>query len=276
MGNSYSNPEKKLPRLLVLAAMVAVSLCAVLAGCRKPHRATSPLAPRKAGPIRDLSAIRVGDEISLNWTAPRIKKLAVNGSLNLRVCRLESEEGECIQAGPTLLLPTGSTGSFAEALTPPMASGHPRLAYYSVEVLDTHGKPTAIANRVPILVGAPPGPVEGLAAEMTDKGVVLRWKPESAETAVGVTAIRLRRTEGVDPVATQAMRDGLVPFPTRPEVELTAKDGSAATIDPDVRLGETYQYRAQRVFQMTVKGQTLEMDGQFSPEAEVNSPDKSH
>lgn len=275
MDYSFGNRAKKLSCLLVIAAAVAISLYTGLAGCRKPHTGMNPLAPHRVGPIRDLTGIRVGDTISLNWTTPLIEKAAANGSLNFPVCRLEGEASECIQAGPPLLLPVGVTGTFAEALPASMAAGNPRLAYYSVEVLDAQGTPTGLANRVPVLIGAPPGPVEDLTAEMTEKGVVLRWTPESAGPGTGLTTIRLRRTEGVDPVATQAMRDGLVPFPKRPEVELTAKDEFATTIDPQVRQTEIYQYRAQRVFRMTVEGQTFEMDGQFSPEVKVNSADKS-
>ena len=63
---------------------------------------------------------------------------------------------------------------------------------------------------------------------------------------------------------------------SRPEMELFAKDGSASVIDPDIHKGATYQYRAERVFRIAVDGQTLEMDGLFSPEVEVNVPSEPH
>jgi hypothetical protein len=67
------------------------------------------------------------------------------------------------------------------------------------------------------------------------------------------------------------MREGLVPFPSRSEVELSAKDDSASVIDPDIRKGTVHQYRAERVFQIVVDRQTLEFGGPVSPEVEVNS-----
>lgn len=261
-----------------LTTVVTVCVCIPQTGCHKPNFGSTSLAPGISGPVRDLSAIRFGDEISLNWTAPRkgIGELVVNGSMRMKVCRLESTNGECIETGPPFLLAPGATGSFAEELSTLTASGPPRVNYYSVVLLDRTGGSTGLANSVPVLVGAPPPPVKGLAAETTTNGVVLRWAPASAGTAAGETTIRLRRTEGPPIVATQAMRDGLVPFPKPAEVDLFAKDGSMSAMDTDVHSGITYRYRAQRVFRVAVDGQTLEMDGQFSPEVQVDLPSQPH
>jgi hypothetical protein len=265
---------KMLSGVLKTAAITTVCVCIALTGCRKTKVGTNALAPHKAGPIKDLTAIRVGDEIYLNWTTPRkgLSKIAFNGSMNIRVCRLETPKSECIEAGRPLRLALGAPGAFAEAIPAPMASGPPRVAYYSVEFLDRNGGSSGFANRIPVLIGAPPVLVQNLTAEMTEKGVVLRWKPEPTGTEAGETLIRFRRTDGIDPPVTQAMRDGLVPFPTRPEVELSAQDGSASATDSSVQRTEIYQYRAQRVFRILVEKQTLEMDGQFSNEVEVNAP----
>ena len=72
------------------------------------------------------------------------------------------------------------------------------------------------------------------------------------------------------------MRDGLVPFDSRPEVELSATDASASVIDPEIHEANTYRYRAQRVFRVVIDGQTLEMDGQFSPEVQITLPREGH
>lgn len=265
--------RKKLSGKQAVAAIAIVSVWVAVTGCRKTQ-AGRVLAPKTSGPIKDLTAIRVGDEISLNWTTPRkgMSKLIVKGSVETRVCRLERADAECIEAGHPLQLAPAAAGAFTEELPALMASGAPRVNYYSVELLDRNGRPTGLANRVPVLIGAPPVPVQGLTAEITAKGVLLRWIPGSAATEAGETTVRLRRTEGLPPVATEAMREGLVPFPTRPEVELSATDESASAIDPDVHRGTTYQYRAQRVFRIVVDGQALEMDGQFSPEVQVELP----
>jgi len=263
---------KKLSGRQTAAAIAIVSICVALTGCRKTQVVTA-LAPKASGPIKDLTAVRAGDEISLNWTTPRkgMSKLIVNGLVKMRVCRQESTHAECIEAGHPLLLAPAVAGTFTEELPGLMASGAPRVNYYSVELIDRNGRPTGLANRVPVLIGAPPLAVQGLTAEITEQGVLLRWIPESAATT-GETTVRLRRTEGLPPVATQAMREGSVPFPTRPTIDLSATDGSASVIDPDTQKGTTYQYRAQRVFRIAIDGQTLEMDGQFSPEVQVELP----
>jgi hypothetical protein len=252
---------KKLPNMLITAMIAILCICIALTGCRKTHVGKSALAPKAPGPIKDLTGIRVGDEVSLNWTTPRkgISRLVVNGSLEMRVCRLESTESKCVEAARPQLLALGAVGRFAEELPAQMRSGPPRVANYFVEILDHNEGAIGFMNRVPVLVGAPPAPVQGLTAEASEKGVILRWSPESAGTAAGETSIRLSRTEGA-------------PLVSRPEVDLFAPDESAGTLDTRIRKGTTYQYRAQRVFRIVVDGQTLEMDGQISPEVEINLP----
>lgn len=256
--------------LLKTATIATACTCIVLAGCRKTRLSKTGLPPETTG-VKELAAIRIGDDISLNWTEPQkgVKKLLANGSMQTRVCRLERIEAECVEAEHPVLLVPGGAGTFTEELPASMRSGPPRVAYYSVQLLDREGR-TRSANRVPVLMGAPPPLVDGLTAERTAKGVVLRWEPWSAASAAGETIIRLRRTEGYPHEATQAMRDGLVPFATRPEVELSATDRSATLTDPGIRKGTAYQYRAQRIFRIVVDGQTLEMDGQFSSEVQID------
>lgn len=264
---------KKYPGALTSAMFATVCVFLVVTGCRKSSIAKTSLASKVAGPVKDLTAIRVGDQISLKWTTPRkgISKLLVHGSMKMRVCRLEGADGGCIETGPPLLLAPGAMGTFAEDLSAMMASGPPRVLYYSLELLDRDGRPTGLANRVPTLVGAPPVLVLDLTAEITEKGIVLRWKPGSTESGAGQTTIRLHRTEGVPPVVTEEMREGLVPFPpSRPEKDLLATDGAASVIDPSIHKGTIYQYRAQRVFRLAVNGQALEMDGDLSPEVRVD------
>lgn len=269
---------KKHSGVLPIALIAAVCVCTTLIGCQKTQMPKTALAPRTTGPIKDLIAIRAGGEISLGWTTPRkgMSKLQVNGLIGMRVCRLERTDSECIEAGRPLFLAPSAVARFVEELPALMTSGSPRVAYYSVELLDRNRRPTGLTNRVPVLVGAPPPPVQGLTAEASEKGVILRWRPGPVGTEGGETTIRLRRTEGLPLVATEAMREGLVPFPRRPEVELLAADGSASMIDPDIHNGTTYQYRAERVFRIAVDGQTLEMGSLLSPEVEINLPREPH
>lgn len=108
-----------------------------LVGCRKTQMGKTALAPRTAGPVNDLTAIRAVDEISLNWTIPLkgVRKLLVNGSIGMRVCRLESKDSECIETGHPLLLPPSTVARFAEELPASMKSGPPRVSYYAVTLI---------------------------------------------------------------------------------------------------------------------------------------------
>jgi hypothetical protein len=195
-----ANSIKKLSGVLTISAIAIVCASGALSGCRKTHAGNSALPPAMRGPIKDLTGIRVADVVSLNWTTPRngMSKVIVNGSVRMRVCRLERTDSKCVEAGHPLLLAPGAVGAFAEELPAQMATGVPRVAYYSVEILDRSG--IGLANRVPILVGSPPPPVQGLMAETSEKGVVLRWTPEPVGTTGGETIVRLRRAEGLPTV----------------------------------------------------------------------------
>jgi hypothetical protein len=145
-----------------------------------------------------------------------------------------------------------------------------------VELLDAGNKAIGLANHVPVLVGAPPAAVEGLTAEVSEKGVVLRWNPESSVAAMTEISILFRRTEEHSPAPTEALRDRPDSLARRAEVDLSTKNESESLIDRDIHKGTTYQYRAQRIFRTVVDGQTLEMVGQLSPEVQVDLPNEPH
>jgi hypothetical protein len=145
-----------------------------------------------------------------------------------------------------------------------------------VELLDAGNKAIGLANHVPVLIGAPPAPVEGLTAEVSENGVVLRWNPESSVAATREISILFHRTEELSPAVTQALRDRPASLAGRAEVDLSTKDESEILIDGDIHKGTTYQYRAQRIFRTVVDGQTLEMVGQLSPEVQVDLPSEPH
>ena len=87
----------------------------------------------------------------LSWTMPRkgVRKLTVNGSIQVRVCQREGTTGTCTNVGEPLLLAPGATGSFSESLPAALVSGNPRVLYYSVELMDRSGKSTGLSNSVP-------------------------------------------------------------------------------------------------------------------------------
>lgn len=154
----------------------ALSASMVICGCNHSH-APGRTAPESRGPVRDLAAIRGGDQFWLTWTVLRkgTGKLDVNGKITVHVCRRESQSGSCTAAGSPLLLARGETGSFSEKLPAELASGTPRPLYYFVELMDRDGRSTGLSNSIATLAGAPPPVVDRLTAEMTERGVLLHW-----------------------------------------------------------------------------------------------------
>jgi hypothetical protein len=260
------------PTALLLAALV---LTLLPAGCRKPQ-GSAPLAPERRGPVRDLAAVRAGDELSLNWSMPAgiTRKLAVDGSVTVKVCRRETPAGACNDVGGPLLLAPGATGSFSEQLPQPLVSGPPRLLYYFVELLDRSGRSTGFSNSVATLAGAPLPAVAGFSAEVTANGVLLHWSPLSPAEEPNGTILQLRRTRLV-----------LAPYSPDPSKfspsAATSEDGNRVievslqtdhTWDTEIRPGDAYGYTAQRLVRIQVRNQVLELAGQLSPQLRVDIP----
>jgi len=106
-----------------------------------------------------------------------------------------------------------------------------------------------------------------LAAEVRKDGVVLRWTPES-----GTDAIRLhRKLLTPEPAAKPKSQQGLqAALPEPVEQNLLVEAGEQAgrapdrALDKEIRFGQVYEYRAQRVARVTVEGRALELAGPLS------------
>jgi hypothetical protein len=256
-------------RLITAAALCATT---ILAGCRKPH-VQGPLSPELRGPVRDLAAIRAGNKLWLGWTVPKrgTRKLAVQCSVKVRICWREGLSGPCTSAGDSLLVARGARGSFSEQLPAALASGPPRVLYYFVELLDRKGRSTGLSNSVATLAGAPPPAVHGLTAEMTPQGVLLRWKPEADGSRSSGSIIQLRRTELITAPPTEAMRQGSAAIPAPTEKDMIVEGKASQALDTNIRKGAVYRYRAQRVVQIMVNGQVLELAGQNSSPVKIDT-----
>ncbi len=231
---------------------------AVIAGCGTPG-APQPPSLNLPERVTDLSAVRAGNRVLLNWTMPRrnTDKLILNGEIAVRVCRVEVA-GTCADAG-TLLAAPGKDATWAEMLPQPLADGTARELRYFVELKNKKGRSAGLSNGSMVLAGAAPPPVEGLTVEMQKAGAVVHWSLADPEDAV-----RLQRTLLTPPPATK--NEGpLAPEAEPVEQRLLIDDAAQGqALDKNIRFGNAYTYRAQRVRRVTVDGQTLELDGALS------------
>lgn len=257
---------------LGLTALAAV-LAAAMSGCGMEG---APQAPSLNLPDRvaDLSASRTGNQVALTWTMPKrnTDRLLLKGEIAVRVCRREAANSACGTAGPDLLVAPGAAGSFTETLPPVLASGEPRPLGYFIELKNHNGRSAGLSNAAEVVAGEAPAQVDGLAADMRKDGVVLHWTPAKAEPSA--TAVRLHRKLLTPPTAKP--HPGLLePEPEPVERNLLVESGSRAgrALDKEIRFGQVYEYRAQRVARVTVDGQTVELAGPISAPVRVEAKD---
>jgi hypothetical protein len=248
----------------------------VLSGCGMPG---APLPPslNLPDPVTNLVATRTGNQVSLAWTMPRknTDKLLLEGNVQVHVCRREGAAGSCTPAGELEVAP-GAEGAFSETLNSALATGTPRALTYSVELRNRKDRSAGLSNAAVVLAGGAPEPVAGLDAKVRKEGVVLRWNAAAQESAA--SAIRLER-KLLTPLAAKSAQGPLAP-PAEPVerkllVEASGEAGRVPdrAMDKDIRFGETYEYRAQRVARVNVDGQTVELDGPLSAPVRVEVAD---
>jgi hypothetical protein len=253
----------------------ALAAAALLAGCGMPG-APQPPSLNLPDRVTDLSALRAGGQVSLTWTMPtkNTDKLLLKGNIAVHVCRNETSAAPC-SAVATLELPPGSDGVFTDTLPPALAAGPPRPLKYFVELDNRKRRSAGLSNPAEVLAGEAPAAVDGLTAEMSRDGVLLRWTlaPPGAMPA----AIRLERAL-MTPPAPKPKQGPLAPPPEPLEQNLLVKAGAGesaaadgSALDRDISFGETYEYRAQRVTRVTVDGQTLELAGPLSAPLRIHA-----
>ena len=248
--------------------MLVAGLGAGLQGCGTPG---APMPPSLNLPdrVEDLAAVRAGNQVSLTWTMPKknTDKLLLKGNARVRVCR-NLNNAACDTVGDLSMAP-GATGKFTDTLTPALTAGAPRPLSYYVELKNQNGRSAGFSNAAVVLAGEAPAPVAGLAAEVHKAGVVVRWTPDSENAA-----IRLHRTLLTPPVAKP--KEGLLAPPPEPvEQNLLVDAGATAghALDKEIRFGETYEYRAQRVARVSMDGKMLELAGEISAPVRVEAKD---
>ena len=258
------------------ALFATLAAGALLSGCGTPG-APQPPSLNLPDRVEDLSASRSGSQVSLTWSMPKknTDKLLLKGDVTVRVCRREAA-GACVAAGADLPFAPGAGGAFTDTLPVAFTTGAPRPLSYFVELRNQHGRSAGLSNAANVLAGQAPAPVTNLTAEVRKQGVVLRWSPVAEQEP---SAIRLRRElltapaakphEGLLAPAPEPVDENLLVASCQPE----ARTGLCRALDHEIRFGQSYAYRAQRVARVTVNGKTLELAGELSAPVRVVAAD---
>jgi len=251
-------------------------LGAVLAGCGMPG---TPLPPSLNLPVQvsDLTATRTGEHVRLTWTMPtkNTDKLLLKVNVQVRVCRKAGTAPDCVPVG-NLEKEPGAAVDVGQELPEQLATGMPRPLTYYVELLNKSGRSAGLSNPAPVAAGEAPAAVLGLDAQIQKIGVVLHWN--AALEGPEATAVRLQRkllTPASEPSAKTAQNPTAPPpEPVDQNLLVEVKDrAQVGAVDKDVRFGQTYEYRAQRVVRVNVNGATLELAGPLSQPVRVEAKD---
>ncbi len=263
-------------RAVLPAAGLAAGLFA--AGCGTPGAPQAPSLNLPA-PVANLAATRTGNGVALTWTMPTksTDKLLLKGTIAASVCRQQAA-GSCNRIVELMLAP-GAKADFADELPPSLTEGAPRALTYFIELRNRNNRSAGPSNTAVVVAGQAPLPVDGLKAEVRKAGVVLHWAigPHDAPG----TAIRLRR-KLLTPQASKSDQGplGAQPEPAEQSLLVGPETGGAGreqaldgALDKNIRFGETYEYRAQRVLRVPVNGKTLELDGPLSEPVRIEALD---
>ena len=250
-------------------ASLALGLAGFASGCGTPG-APQPPSLNLPDPVENLSATRTGNQVALSWTMPKrnTDKLPLTADVAVRVCRRE-ESSPCQSAGNALKLSPDAMGEFVETLPPALVSGSPRTLSYFVELTNRNGRAAGFSNAAIVLAGQAPGPVVDLAAEVRKDGIVLRWAPGNPNDAIRLHRKLLTRT----PSKPQQGLLGTIPEQVDENLLVDSQPQANRAIDKDIHLGQTYEYRAQRISRVTVDGKAFELAGEISAPLPVEAKD---
>ena len=231
---------------------------AFLFGCASqgPLRPPSLHLP---GPVRGLTAERIGPSVDLRWTNPSrtTDGLDLGGRhvpqpLRVEICRVEQAASICLP-GPTVSGGTGQTQTFSDALPPAESAGSARPLQYRVRVVNGDGKGgTYVA--VDSVAGEAPQPPGQATAELVADGVLLRWQPApdggSIQLRVQRGAVGSGSAGQAGPLAAKRVEDVLL------AVDKAGMD-AGGVLDPGARPGTAQQYLLSRTRTVPINGKDL-------------------
>jgi hypothetical protein len=184
----------KLTNLTFALSMVSVGL---LSGCGTPG-IPEPPSLELARPVRDLKAVRKGNEVHLSWSVPELTEdhQTFRHAGPTRVCRsLGSPLRDCgtplIELPPQKVStqqrsrfrrkeqsqkPTPPQETYTDQLSPSLELQSPTSNLsYAVSVLNSYGRSAGLSNQVQVSSAPALAAPGNLSAHLSGKGVELTW-----------------------------------------------------------------------------------------------------
>jgi hypothetical protein len=272
-----------------IAPAVAAFAAAFTIGCASPAPPRPPSLHLPRIPS-DLTAERVGDQVRLHWTTSdrTTDSLPAPANLSAEVCR---ETGPSPRTGAdpictvvTRLPVKPGPSQAAEALPPSLSSGPVTALHYRIRILNGDSRAAGYTKTTDAPSGTGPSPVQALRATSGRTGAVIEWTPSPSPSVV-----ELIRTHDLPPQQVQAKKAAKA-AKTSPldigdeepaEVRLRSADirthpnaaDPGGTVDHTAKRGETYLYRAQRIFVVPVDGKNLKLHSEISQPVTLQNAD---
>lgn len=267
----------------VAAVGCGVALAALITGCALE---SAPMPPSLHIPtrVRNLTATRAGDAVTLHWTMPKrtTDKVLLEGLQRVEICRLEEpgvatkhpvkREAACEAAGNVTVLP-GVRASFVDPLPAALQAGQPRALEYAVRLYGPYKRTVGYSNRATVVAGSAPPAVGPVTAQTRADGIVLRWRPRAPQPGMVMQMVRtlvepktLHKKKtigrmGAGPAERQVL-----------EVSLAEHDAGQA-LDRNAALDHAYTYVLQRVVRLKLRGASAELGGAESPTVMIDAKD---
>jgi hypothetical protein len=255
------------PRRSALACPLIFGLAAaLLTGCANPGPPRAPSLYLPA-PVADtkIAASRTGNVVAVRFTVPArsTDNLPLRApQLSGLLCR-QAETGPCVPVTSRLTVaakaPDGQPNvvTWRDTLPDDLVSGAPRIIGYRVEFFNAAGVSGGKSDLAIAAAGQVPPAVEGLTAEGSRAGIVLRWKPAPASAG----QVIIRREDIAFAAKTPANRN----HPEPGVVWLVADAASPGRVlDSSALPDVAYRYSAQRSIKAQIGGHELEMRSQES------------
>jgi len=255
-----------------MAHLLLAGLSGLLAaGCASPGppRPPSLYIPE---PAQHIAASRTGSTVEVRFIVPvrttdglPIKASTLSGSL----CR-EAERAACVAVGTKMRVALkAQDGSpnlvvWHDTLPENLASGPSRQLAYRVELYNESGHSGGLSDAAFVAAGAAPLTVEGLSAEGSRAGIVLRWKANPAAT--GDVLLRREDLRPDLPAEHHHKKDPV--DDSEPGVVWLVAAAPDRTLDASALPDVPYRYTAVRRTDVQVGGRSLELRSAVSTPAE--------